>query len=142
MLAKAYKVQKYKLARNINQRRVFTCPYMAWNMLMDHLACYRVWRATTNHLHNFLLSQQILVIQLLMCIYILYTYVICITYNYNVPINIYVLSLSLYTHIYKTLMKIQIYNFFLFMLVNPLDDVIMQITLHSKAYQNLWISYH
>ena len=34
-LAKLCELQKYKLARNINQRRVFICPYVVWSILMD-----------------------------------------------------------------------------------------------------------
>ena len=34
-LAKLCELQKYKLARNINQRRVFICPYIVWSVLMD-----------------------------------------------------------------------------------------------------------
>lgn len=61
-LAKLCELQKYKLARNINQRRAFTCPYVVWNILMNPFLCY-------NCLHNDLLSQKILTMKSL-----LYTY--------------------------------------------------------------------
>ena len=34
-LAKLCELQKYKLARNINHRKVFICPYVVWSILMD-----------------------------------------------------------------------------------------------------------
>ena len=34
-LTKLCELQKYKLARNINQMRVFICPYVVWSILMD-----------------------------------------------------------------------------------------------------------
>ena len=61
-LAKLCELQKYKPARNINQRRLFICAYAVWNILMDVLICY-------NHLDNHLIGQKTLTMQLL-----LYTY--------------------------------------------------------------------